>query len=201
VHKGQQSEKCETCHDAVNWKRTSFNHGRSRFPLAGKHLVVECKKCHLTAQFKDAKSECVACHDKEDVHKRRLGAQCESCHNARNWRLWDFNHDTKTRFRLDGGHKPLDCYACHKNPISAKAVLPMNCVSCHEKDDVHDGSYGLQCQKCHETSSFKRIRLRTGEDLPARRIPAEIPVCPSAIHGLCGNAAHTFYKAAEKGDS
>ncbi len=201
VHKGQQSEKCELCHDASNWKRTTFNHGRSRFPLAGKHLVVECKKCHLTAQFKDAKSECVACHDKEDVHKRRLGAQCESCHNARNWRLWDFNHDTKTRFRLDGGHKPLDCYACHTRAVTGKASLPMNCVSCHEKDDVHDGSYGPQCQKCHETTSFKRIRLRTGEVTPARRMPAEIPVCPSAIHGLCGNAVHSFIRAAEKGDS
>ncbi len=201
VHKGQQSEKCELCHDASNWKRTTFNHGRSRFPLTGKHMVVECKKCHLTAQFKDAKSECVACHEKEDVHKRRLGAQCESCHNARNWRLWDFNHDTKTRFRLDGGHKPLDCYACHTRAVTGKASLPMNCVSCHEKDDVHDGSYGPQCQKCHETTSFKRIRLRTGEDMPARRMPAEIPVCPSAIHGLCGNAVHSFIRAAEKGDS
>ncbi len=201
VHKGQQSEKCEVCHDASNWKRTTFNHGRSRFPLAGKHLVVECKKCHITAQFKDAKTECVACHDKEDVHKRRLGAQCESCHNARNWRLWDFNHDAKTRFRLDGGHKPLDCYACHKNPVSSKAVLPMNCISCHEKDDVHDGSYGPQCQKCHETSSFKRIRLRVGGDTLIRHMPAEIPVCPSVTHGLCGKAAHPFNRAAERGDS
>lgn len=201
VHKGQQNEKCEVCHDAGSWKRTSFNHGRSRFPLAGKHLVAECKKCHLTAQFRDAKRECLACHEKEDVHKRRLGAQCESCHNARNWRLWDFNHDSKTRFRLDGGHKPLDCYACHNNPVAGRAVLPMNCVSCHEKDDVHDGSYGPQCQKCHETSSFKRITLRVGGVAPDLLIPSEIPVCPSAIRGLCMDAAYSSYRVADRGDS
>jgi len=192
VHKGQQGEKCETCHDAVTWKRSSFNHGRSRFPLAGRHATVECKKCHLTALYKDAKLECVACHDKEDVHKRRLGVQCENCHNARSWRVWDYNHDSKTRFRLDGGHRGLDCYACHSQPVGGRAILPMACVSCHKKDDVHEGSYGPKCDKCHETGSFKQIKSRLGGGAPAPHAVPSPTACPAAMHRWCGKYIHAY---------
>jgi hypothetical protein len=201
VHKAQQGEKCETCHGADNWKRSTFNHGRSRFPLAGRHLMVECKKCHLTPQYKDAKQECVACHDKEDVHKRRLGTRCESCHNARSWRLWDFNHDTLTRFRLDGGHRGLNCYACHKTPVAGKAVLPLSCVSCHQKDDVHEGSYGPKCDNCHETGSFKQIKSRLGGNVPVPPQAAAQPACPSALHRWCGKPIHASYRIASSGAS
>lgn len=190
VHKGQQGEKCETCHDTASWKRSSYNHGRSRFPLAGRHATTECRKCHLTAQYKDAKLECLACHDKEDVHKRRLGVQCESCHNARSWRLWDYNHDSKTRFRLDGGHRGLDCYACHSRPVAGKAVLPMACVSCHKKDDVHEGSFGPNCDKCHDSGSFKQIKSRLGGSGPLPHTSPIHPACPSAIHRWCGQTTH-----------
>src|SRR5512139_641396 len=201
VHKGQQGEQCETCHGADDWKRTTFNHGRSRFPLTGRHVMLACKQCHLTQQFRDAKSECVACHDKQDVHKRRLGTQCESCHNARSWQLWDFNHDTRTRFRLDGGHRGLDCYACHKVPVTGKAALPTSCVSCHEKDDVHEGSYGPRCGNCHETGSFKRIKQRLGRSGSVSPEAAAHAACSSAIHGWCNKPIHVSYRVASTGAS
>ena len=162
VHKGQEGERCEQCHQEADWKKASFDHGRSRFPLLGRHLQVSCGKCHATARFKDAKPSCAACHEKQDVHKRRLGTQCESCHNARDWRIWDFDHSRKTRFELDGAHARLDCYACHKQPVDAKATLPTACVSCHAGEDVHDGAFGRQCEKCHVTSSFKTVKSRIG---------------------------------------
>ena len=161
-HNGQEGEKCENCHNADDWKKTSFNHARARFPLTGKHIVVECGKCHLSAQYKDAKMECNACHDKDDVHKKKLGPQCETCHNTRDWKLWDFNHDKRTNFKLDGGHLNLACDACHKRPVTDKTSLPSDCYSCHEKNDVHGGSFGHYCEKCHVTSSFKKIRLNAG---------------------------------------
>ncbi|MDO8988154.1 MAG: cytochrome C, partial [Sideroxyarcus sp.] len=100
-HEGQEGKKCEACHREQSWKKSDFNHLVSRFPLTGKHLLVECKKCHLTPKFKDAKSDCWSCHEKQDkeVHKRTLGTDCQTCHNTRNWQSWDFNHD-KTRFKL-----------------------------------------------------------------------------------------------------
>jgi len=167
VHEGQLSAKCESCHGEVTWKKARFDHGRTRFPLLGGHLVVPCAKCHASQRYKDAKRECFACHERDDVHKRRLGTACESCHNARSWKTWDFNHDRQTKFRLDGGHLNISCYACHRQPVQKRATLSTTCISCHATEDVHDGSYGRQCEKCHVTSSFKRIRRRLGLLAPA----------------------------------
>ena len=174
VHKAQQGSRCEQCHRESDWKTTTFDHARSRFPLTGGHLKVECKSCHTTAQFKDAKRECMSCHGKQDVHKRRLGTQCETCHNARSWKTWDFNHDRRTRFPLDGAHLKVQCYGCHSRPVDAKATLPSECVACHAADDVHEGGFGRQCERCHVSSTFKSIRQRMGSsgDSLSRDLPA-----------------------------
>jgi hypothetical protein len=161
-HEKQLGTKCESCHDAGDWKKAKFDHARSRFPLLGGHLVVPCRKCHETPRYKDAKRDCLACHERDDVHKRRLGPACETCHNTRSWKSWDFNHDRQTKFLLDGGHRGISCYACHRQPVQKKATLPTSCVSCHASEDVHDGTYGKQCEKCHVTSSFKQIRQKIG---------------------------------------
>lgn len=162
AHEGQQGKACEDCHDAGTWKKARFDHGRSRFPLLGRHLVVACGECHATPRYKDARSACYACHERDDKHKRRFGTGCETCHNARDWKIWDYNHDRKTRFRLDGAHRKLDCHACHRQPVDRRATLPMACVSCHASDDVHDGTFGRQCDKCHVSSSFRTIKQRIG---------------------------------------
>jgi hypothetical protein len=157
-HAGQLGRRCETCHAENDWKRATFDHNRSRFPLLGRHARVECKECHATARYHDAKLECVACHVKDDTHKRRLGSQCGSCHNARDWKIWDFNHD-KTRFRLDGAHRKPDCYACHREPVRDKIRLDLTCMSCHMRDDVHHGNFGAQCDRCHTTAAFRPVKM------------------------------------------
>jgi hypothetical protein len=161
-HKGQEGKKCESCHNERNWKETRFDHGLSRFPLLGKHAKVECKKCHLTPTFKDAKTDCYACHKKDDKHKLRLGSDCGTCHNARDWKAWNFDHDRRTTFKLDGAHRGLDCLACHKKPMTGKISLSGTCASCHDDDDVHHGGFGRDCQRCHFTNSFKKIRPGMG---------------------------------------
>ena len=83
-HEKQEGPKCERCHVEKDWKTiVRFDHGLTRFPLLGKHEKADCKKCHETPRFKDAKTDCVACHLKEDTHKGRLGTLCELCHNTR----------------------------------------------------------------------------------------------------------------------
>jgi hypothetical protein len=162
-HKGKLGNRCENCHTERDWKVEKFDHNRSRFPLTGGHARVECKKCHQTAAFHDAPRECNGCHEKEDVHKRVFGTKCETCHNTRTWKSWDFDHD-KTRFRIDGGHRKVDCYGCHKLPEKVpvgREVLPRlsgACVACHAREDVHDGGFGTRCEVCHFTDSWKKIR-------------------------------------------
>lgn len=162
-HKAQLGEKCEECHNEKSWTQAKFDHNKSKFPLIGKHYKVECKKCHLTPAFKDADLECASCHLKEDVHKLRLGTSCENCHNARDWKIWDFDHDKKTKFKLDGGHKNINCYSCHKSPSKgSKLATPTSCGDCHAKDDVHDGNFGKQCERCHETNDWKKLKAGAG---------------------------------------
>lgn len=161
-HKGQLGTKCEDCHNEKSWTKAKFDHSKSKFPLLGKHDKVECKKCHLTPAFEDAETECVSCHLKEDVHKLRLGTQCETCHNARDWKIWDFDHDRKTKFKLDGGHKGIDCYECHKTPSKGKKLAtPVACGDCHQSDDVHDGGFGQQCERCHISKSWSELKMGT----------------------------------------
>lgn len=162
-HEGQEGKACGSCHDEKAWKPAPrFDHGLARFPLLGKHGPVDCKKCHETPRYKDAKTACVACHAKDDAHKKKLGPDCGQCHNAQNWKSWVYDHDKRTRFALDGAHKKVGCEACHRKPVDDRPTLASACVACHQKDDVHEGSYGRQCQQCHATDAFKNIRKRPG---------------------------------------
>ncbi len=164
VHKDKLGKRCESCHSEKDWKETQFDHGRARFPLLGLHIKVECKKCHQTQLYRDVPGDCFACHKKDDdkMHKHRLGKKCESCHNARSWKAWDFDHDTRTKFKIDGGHKKIDCYACHKKEMDDRVVVAKTCDGCHDNDDVHRGEFGTQCERCHETSKWRTLRIGVG---------------------------------------
>jgi hypothetical protein len=176
-HQGQQGRECAQCHIDKSWKTVvRFDHGLTRFPLLGAHYKVECKSCHSTLRFKDAKRECVACHVKDDKHKTTLGASCEQCHNARSWKAWDFDHDKRTDYVLDGKHKGLSCELCHTRPaVDGKVVASSQCVACHSKNDAHDGSYGRQCQQCHVSASWRTIRSGAGRKVGDTRRPAPPP--------------------------
>jgi hypothetical protein len=161
-HRGVEGDKCEQCHTEIDWKTTKdkFDHGLTRFPLLGKHAdakKIKCEDCHKSQAYAAAPLDCWSCHEKDDKHKRRLGKVCEPCHNAVDWKRWDFDHDTRTHFKIDGAHKKLNCYDCHSKPVDS-AKLPMACVACHEKDDVHAGSFSKQCERCHVTKNWKTIK-------------------------------------------
>jgi hypothetical protein len=157
-HEGQQGRKCESCHNEQSWKKAEFNHLMSRFPLTGKHLLTQCRKCHLTVRYKDAKSACLSCHEKQDVHKGAYEKSCESCHNTRDWRGWDFDHD-RTNFGLQGKHRDIRCGECHKPPAARRIRLAASCVICHDKDDLHDGAFGTRCEHCHVGDAWKTIKV------------------------------------------
>jgi len=156
-HKGQLGPHCEKCHDEKQWKGISFDHNKSRFPLTGKHISVECKACHKAPTFRDAKMTCVSCHIKDDVHKKKFGSDCVQCHNTRNWKAWDFDHQ-QTRYPLKGGHIKAKCEDCHQLPMEGKISLSTSCIDCHSTQDVHHGGFGVQCDRCHTEDNWKAIR-------------------------------------------
>jgi len=165
-HEGQLGIACQQCHDDRSWRVEKFDHRVTRFPLTGRHVPAACKTCHQSARYKDAPRDCLGCHQKEDKHKQKFGALCENCHNTRAWTLWDFNHDKKTKYRLDGKHVKVGCESCHKQEApKGKAAAPLDteCVSCHRLDDLHHGEFGTRCEQCHVTDNWKKIQRRTGQ--------------------------------------
>jgi hypothetical protein len=88
---------------------------------------------------------------------RRLGTDCETCHNTRNWRDWDFDHN-KTGFKLQQGHDGLQCIDCHATPV-AKIGQSSRCGSCHGNVDTHNGAYGDKCGQCHSDTAWRDIKI------------------------------------------
>lgn len=62
---------CAECHNSDNWKASRFDHNITRFKLDGKHVNVECVKCHKPQQ-----------EGKNYYVKYKLNVfTCESCHS------------------------------------------------------------------------------------------------------------------------
>jgi hypothetical protein len=178
-HETQLGDRCERCHNDQSWKKTSFDHARSRFPLTGRHQIAECKSCHTNWRYRDAPRDCLACHKKDDKHQQTLGARCENCHNTRAWALWSFDHDTRTTYKLEGLHAKVSCDQCHKAPAPAgkdAAPLVTTCIACHRAKDVHGGGFGQRCELCHQVTGWKKVKSRAA--LPAddaSAVPASKP--------------------------
>lgn len=170
-HAGTQGEQCDRCHNDRDWKVARFDHRTTRFQLLGRHALAKCEECHATKRYRDTPRDCYACHKSGDKHALRYGFACDSCHNARGWGLWTFDHERQGRFVLDGAHARTRCDACHTKPAPAgRKAFPVDaaCVSCHRRDDSHDGAYGAACERCHVTEGWKRMRARVGATMPAR---------------------------------
>ena len=178
THKGSLGPKCADCHGERTWKEPVFDHDKTRFALLGKHENAKCKACH-EKQFKDTPRDCLACHRKDDAHKARYGAKCDSCHDTRNWEN-HFAHDTKTKFPLGGKHRTAKCDTCHKTALYREA-LPTRCVSCHRADDVHKASLGEACEKCHNDRGWKSSNFDHDRDtkfaLRGKHKPAKCNAC------------------------
>ncbi|MFO1271916.1 MAG: cytochrome C [Rubrivivax sp.] len=162
-HEGTLGPKCDACHTDLRWKVDRFDHNRTRYPLTGRHAIVECKSCHQTLRYREAPRDCLGCHRKDDTHKATLGVKCEDCHNTRSWKLWSFDH-AKTRFALEGAHGRTECVKCHAQPAPAgKTIAPLafDCGGCHRKEDVHEGRFGRRCDQCHNTERWREVKRRS----------------------------------------
>lgn len=160
AHAGEEGKKCNQCHNETSWlKDVRFDHDLSNFPLIGQHAVVGCESCHLDSHFKNTKSDCVDCHQQDDVHKKALGSDCMLCHNPNDWLIWQFDHD-KTEFKIEGAHDGLHCNQCHNKPMEKHRETARDCIACHYQDDIHGGNFGADCARCHNQQDFKEIDIQ-----------------------------------------
>lgn len=184
---GLSDLECKTCHtdhkgrntDIVKLNRDSFDHQGTDFALKGAHSGLSCDSCHAKDKaFREARTDCIGCHLKDDPHKKRLGEKCADCHSERNWTDTKFDH-AKTDFALKGAHKEVICSACHPNQRYENT--PEDCYSCHALNDIHRGRYGQKCADCHteqrwDKPSFDHAK-ETKFPLRGRHAKIECEIC------------------------
>jgi hypothetical protein len=140
---------CEACHRVDSWREVAFDHGQTRFALAGRHARVSCNGCHRRAEagrptgplrFAGVPRACAGCH--RDPHQGQFAAaggatDCERCHTTDDLKATKFDHARESRYRLDGAHARLACAACHRPETKDGATftrykpLPTTCIGCH----------------------------------------------------------------------
>jgi hypothetical protein len=166
LHKGSLGDHCLACHSPGTWDALRFSHDDpfpddskgevKSWPLKGAHKDNKCEQCHPKRDFAAASPHCSAdgCHADDDAHKGRLGKQCEKCHVETGDNI--FNHNTMSRFHLDGKHLQVKCADCH--PSMTFKPRPITCFGCHPEPAVHRGQYGTACEQCHTTRTFVDVK-------------------------------------------
>lgn len=125
-HGRLKEQECRACHTEHKGRtmniapidEKSFDHKLTDFELKGAHALapVVCRDCHKPKiKFRNAPSDCFACHKKDDKHKGSLGTQCADCHSEIDWKKTLFDH-SKTKFPLTGKHRDVTCKDCHSDP-------------------------------------------------------------------------------------
>jgi hypothetical protein len=205
------SDRCLTCHTMRAWKPADgFDHGRTAYPLVGRHREATCASCHLPRGIEPANARpgdlvftglafaaCDSCHD--DVHRGQFdGTRCESCHSEEGFKPARFDH-ARSNYPLTGKHRDVECYACHKprveqasssapSPRRFRGVPHAECSDCHR--DVHAGRLGPACASCHVVEGWRATKDepfdhdRTRYPLRGRHIKVECTKCHPPGRGL-----------------
>lgn len=157
--------ECNECHDPNGWKlrkATTFNHDKTHFPLRGQHKMMDCRKCHPTLVFSEAKTDCNSCHT--DVHQQTVGLDCQRCHTTNSWIVYNVKQIHQQRgFSLVGSHAAADCQRCHKSASQLQFEnINTDCDACHHQqyesstikqfglNATHRSlGFNTDCNRCH----------------------------------------------------
>ena len=156
---------CDLCHSSNSWKLDKsiykFDHNKTTFPLAGQHQTLDCKQCHTSLIFSEAKTACIDCHT--DMHYQTVGPDCGRCHTSNSWIVENITEiHQRSRFPLAGPHYTAECIQCHPS-ASLLRFEPrgVECYDCHQTDYVGatnpnhvQGGYSKNCIECHSLTSF-----------------------------------------------
>ncbi len=138
------SKGCAFCHGFEGWQDVTYDHGKTAFPLNGKHAAIKCSECHKKSgigmlRFSGLKKDCNICHT--DIHQGQFrsdsGVDCAACHTPKDWLAENFNHNRDSRFKIEGAHRFVACGKCHPI-VEDKGVkftrykpLEITCAACH----------------------------------------------------------------------
>lgn len=193
VHKARLGANCASCHNTAGWKQAKtagFDHGRTGYPLGGRHATVACERCHAPGQPMRVKHErCSDCH--RDAHggeltRRTDAGRCESCHDVSGFRPARYGPEdhAKTAYPLRGAHLAVACDECHRSAggaggvrraaASGQGVVPLklaaaSCSDCHR--DPHRGGAAAAagaagasgCESCHRVEAWRQVAFDHGK--------------------------------------
>jgi hypothetical protein len=165
-HGSEFKISCSQCHSSGGWqldkKIYSFDHNITKLPLVGQHSEVDCRQCHKSLVFRDAKTECNDCHI--DIHQATVGQECSRCHTPASWLVSNITElHQMSRFPLLGAHKTADCKDCHKSESMVRFdAIGVNCIDCHRqeyesttKPNHTQAGYSTDCITCHSINAFQ----------------------------------------------
>jgi len=196
VHKNKFGQNCKQCHSeesfAFNKSLKVFDHNKTNFKLIGKHLLVDCKKCHtgksLTEPIKHANcNNCHADYHKGDFTHKGIATDCSECHTNFGFTPSTFTIEkhNATKFKLEGAHLATACAACHKKEKDWKfKKMGKKCVDCHT--NIHKGSIDEKfmpnedCRVCHNVINWKQVTFdhnKTDYKLEGSHVKANCAEC------------------------
>ncbi|MFZ4402265.1 MAG: hypothetical protein ACOYO1_19695 [Bacteroidales bacterium] len=158
---------CGVCHSSNGWELDksiySFNHSNTKMSLSGQHNQINCRLCHPTLVFAEAKSktECINCHT--DIHNQTVGNFCDKCHTPASWLVNNITEiHQQTRFPLLGVHTMTECQKCHQSEsLHRYDVKGVECISCHRANYMsttspnHSSSnISTDCSQCHNIYAY-----------------------------------------------
>lgn len=166
-----ESVDCAACHAVAAFSPATFtvdDHGRTRYPLTGRHRGVACTACHRGGRdparhgpagvdLRPSREPCTACHG--DDHRGQLegeAAECSRCHTPQGFApsTFDVAAHARTDFALTGAHREVECRVCHVPPRPGLRALgerdwggpgfvldppERGCADCHA--EVHAGRF------------------------------------------------------------
>ncbi|HET9956705.1 MAG TPA: hypothetical protein VFQ61_19550, partial [Polyangiaceae bacterium] len=182
VHEANFGKRCESCHEVILWlglaRSVGLNaHGKTVYPLRGKHLESPCAGCHKPSlpeaeRYRQLEFDrCSRCH--KDVHDARFAkrddGECKACHSESGFRPSRFGvtlHHS-TRFPLEGRHTAVACGKCHQHDPKRRERLDwsskkLRCAECHE--NPHGDQFQAEmrrngCATCHTPASWTLPRI------------------------------------------
>lgn len=177
---------CNACHTEAGFKVAAFTvaqHGRTKYPLVGKHADVACEDCHRknppgvpAAQLGSAGilmrpsfARCLDCHS--DDHGGQLAVRsdkgdCAACHTVAGWKPSTFTvaAHASLRLRLDGRHAEIPCAACHGPKRTGLTALPASMTL--GKAGVAFHLTELDCVSCHVDPHQGRFSAKGARPVP-----------------------------------
>lgn len=195
VHQNKFGQNCRSCHNENSFRQVAgmanFDHGKTAFPLQGKHSQLSCQACHKQSFATAlAHGKCIDCHS--DYHRGQFDRQtqktdCSTCHDVNGFQTSNFTIElhNQSRFKLEDAHLATPCFACHQKEKRWEfRQIGEHCVDCHP--NIHLGKIGdkympqQDCRMCHGVSQWADVTFDhklTGFNLTGKHADTSCRAC------------------------